>query len=79
VASARVMNGKFQLAARDGAVLGKNNLKVSFSSANVAGATEQDAPTGLLATTKASKDATEELTFEVKEGPNKLTLELQWP
>jgi acetyl esterase/lipase len=79
VASARVMNGKFQLAARDGAVLGKNKLKVSFSSANVAGATEKDAPSGLLTTTKASKDAAEELTFEVKEGTNKLALELKWP
>jgi hypothetical protein len=92
VASARIMNGKFALNARDGAVVGKNKLKVTFSAAplmaqneTVSGGgpspavTEKEAPTGVLTTTKVSKDATEELTFDVKEGSNKLALELKWP
>jgi acetyl esterase/lipase len=92
VASARIMNGKFQLNARDGAVIGKNKLRVTFSAAplmaqpeTVSGGgslplvTDKDAPAGVLTTTKVSKDAAEELTFEVKEGANKLALELKWP
>lgn len=79
VACARVMSGKFQLNARDGAVLGKNKLKITFSSAVVPTVTDEQAPTGVVTTTKMSKDATEELTFEVKEGVNKIAMELKWP
>lgn len=78
VASARVMNGKFQLTARDGAVVGKNKLKVTFTTAVVPGITDKEAPAGVMSTTKASADAGE-LTFDVKEGANKLALELKWP
>ncbi|HSI65535.1 MAG TPA: alpha/beta hydrolase, partial [Candidatus Saccharimonadia bacterium] len=35
IASARLMSGKFQLPARDGAVIGMNKLKVTFSTANL--------------------------------------------
>ena len=79
VASARVMNGKFQLTARDGAVLGKNKLKVTFSSAVVPAITDKEAPSGVMTTTKAAPGDTEDLAFEVKEGTNKLALELKWP
>lgn len=79
VASARVMSGKFQLSARDGAVLGKNKLRITFSSAVVPSVTDKEAPEGVLTTTKMSKNAAEELTFDVKEGTNKLALELKWP
>jgi hypothetical protein len=79
IASARVMNGKFQLNARDGAVLGKNKLRITFSSAVLPSLTDAQAPTGVLTTTKMGGDATEDLTFEVKEGANKLALELKWP
>jgi acetyl esterase/lipase len=79
VACARVMNGKFQLNGRDGAVVGKNKLRITFSSAVVPTVTDEQAPTGVLTTTKLSKDATEELTYDVKEGANKLALELKWP
>jgi hypothetical protein len=41
--------------------------------------TDEQAPTGVLTTTKLSKDAAEELTYEVKEGVNKMALELKWP
>lgn len=79
VASARLMNGKFQLAARDGAVIGSNKLRITFSTANLAGTKAAEAPTGVASTTKAAPDAVEELTFEVKEGTNKLTLEIKVP
>lgn len=75
VASARLMNGKFQLPARDGAVIGKNKLKVTFSTANLTDIKDA-ANTGVMSTTKLTPDATEELTYEVKEGTNKLALEI---
>jgi acetyl esterase/lipase len=75
VASARLMNGKFQLPERDGAVIGKNKLKVTFSTANLTDIKDA-VNTGVMNTTKATPDATEELTYEVKEGTNKLALEI---
>lgn len=78
VASARLMNGKFQLSARDGAVVGKNKLRITFSAAALPTVTDKEAPTGVLTTTKAAPDDSEELTFEVKAGSNKLALELKW-
>ena len=81
VASARVMNGKFSLKEADGPALGRNKLKVTFSSANVPTITDQEAPSGVVSTTKVSPSGgeAEELTFEVKEGANKMALELKWP
>lgn len=79
VASARLMNGKFQLPARDGAVPGVNKLKVTFSVANVSTVKPEDAPTGVMSTTTASPSDATELTFEVKEGANKLALDLKVP
>ncbi len=76
VASARLMNGKFSLAARDGAVLGRNKLTVTFSTAGLPDLKEAKSPTGAASTTKASPDAAEELTYEVKETGNKLSLEI---
>lgn len=81
VASARVMNGKFSIKEGDGPVLGRNKLKVTFSSANVPTITDKEAPSGVLSTTKVTPSAGDgqELTVEVKEGANKLDLELKWP
>lgn len=76
VAAARLMNGKFQLPARDGAVVGKNKLKVTFSTANLTDIKDPN-NTGVMSTTKDTPDAAEELTYEVKEGANKLALEIR--
>ncbi|HSI65320.1 MAG TPA: hypothetical protein VLE43_19500, partial [Candidatus Saccharimonadia bacterium] len=75
IASARLMSGKFQLPARDGAVIGMNKLKVTFSTANLTDL-KDGANTGVMSTTKLTPDAAEELNYEVKEGVNKLALEI---
>ncbi|MFZ4763899.1 MAG: alpha/beta hydrolase [Roseimicrobium sp.] len=79
VVAARVMNSKFQLAARDGAVIGKNKLTVSYTSAVVPSITDAEAPTGVVSTQKAAPTDAEALSFDVKEGTNKLDLQLTHP
>lgn len=78
--TARVMSGKFNLPARDGAVLGKNKLTVSYTSAVAAAITDQDAPAGSVSTTTLSNKGGEALVWDVKEGAgaNKLALDLKW-
>jgi acetyl esterase/lipase len=76
--TARVMGGKFKLDAKSGAVLGKNGLKVVYSAADVPTLTASDAPAGVMETTKQSAGG-DELSFEVKDGANTVTLELKNP
>ena len=78
--TARVMQGKFNLPAREGAVLGLNKLSVTYTSAIVPAVTDPAAPEGVVKTTTLSNKGGDTLTWDVKEGAgaNKLALELKW-
>jgi acetyl esterase/lipase len=78
VVSARVMQGKFQLNAREGAVVGLNKLRITFTSAAAPSVSEQAAPAGVISTSKASADAKENMMVDVHEGTNTLPLEIKW-
>ena len=77
--TARVMGGKFKLDAKAGAALGMNKLNVVYSAADVPALTPKDAPEGVMETTKKSAADSEDLSVEIKEGVNTVTLELKNP
>jgi hypothetical protein len=74
VAAARVMHGKFKLPAAIGPVMGENLLTLSFSAADVPGASSPD---GTLTTTKPSPDHQGDWIQTIKEGQADLHLEVQ--
>lgn len=76
--TARVMRGAFKLDAKNGATVGKNSLKVVYSAADVPSLTPADAPAGVMETTRQSASGPE-LSFDVQEGANTVTLELTRP
>lgn len=73
-ACARVMGGRFKLDAKNGPVIGKARLLVSYSTADVSGL---DDPDGVAETGKESPGAATDLTAEIKEAENHLALELR--
>src|SRR4051812_30818410 len=54
VMTARVMGGKFKLAAPGGPPVGAHHLRVAFSAADVPELTTKEAPEGVVMTNKAS-------------------------
>lgn len=78
IISTRIRNGEFGSKNRDQVPVGKHQLKIMFSAAD-ANLSAKDAPTGVAETTKISPTSADDLTTEIKEGPNHLTLDLNWP
>lgn len=78
--TARVMNGRFNLPAPDGAALGPCRLTVAFTSAVLQVGKGSPPAGGFVKTTLSSNQGGTPLTWEVKEGlgVNKLTLDLKW-
>lgn len=77
--TSRVMHGTFKLDAKNGPPVGKHRLQITFSSADVPSLSTQDAPEGVVTVEKMAPPDTNPATAEIKEGTNKLQLDLKYP
>ena len=77
--TARLMAGKFSLDAKNGPPIGRHHVTVFYSAADVPSLTTEDAPEGVMSTNRASPDAKDLISVEIKENSNHLSLELTHP